>query len=364
MKEELKRKYKGIPSSELKSLFMDCLQIVTKCYSNLYKILFPIIGEKIEGDRPQVVEKIREYPYYSHWARYNMNDYYFNTFKELIEDSNTPNLIKDLKEREEYNKYLYYLETVQKKLHNIDLFDFGSQIYRGNTVYRLTYLDKLGETRFKEINKRPYLYLADSYDTVAKALNWLSSQGYVSVKVYFKDVSYLKWYKHYQELVGDIEKIKNLIDPNTEKTKLIPLSNEDFTDQNGYIYPYFNKREVLEKYDLSDISFKNASIEGLDISGNINNIKLNFDYLEKTLKNTNLEGYPMNGYKLNYWNLENANLKGTGAGVDLLTCVISPSTKMSEGTQFDETNKFYFGGVEMAHEDVEKLGIKIYRKEK
>lgn len=149
--------------------------------------------------------------------------------------------------------------------------------------------------------------------------------------------------------------------PTLEHAKLM---EKDLFDENNKIREIFKDPNILKLYDLSEINFIGKNISGFDVTQNIENIKIRFDEIQQSLRNCNMEGYPFKGFVLRDFDLIDANLKNTNAGVDLLSCKINQETKMSSGTQFDETNQFYFGNKKLKLKEVENLGIKIYRKER
>lgn len=132
-------------------------------------------------------------------------------------------------------------------------------------------------------------------------------------------------------------------------------------DRDGNILEkYANKS--LEDYDLSKIDFSNRNLSHMDLSHNIENLYIDFSNIQKSLCQTNLEGLNMNGVVLRNFDLTDANLKNTSAGIDILTCMISRPEKLKSGTEFDKNNAFYFGDKKLSLEEAENIGIKIYKK--
>ena len=135
----------------------------------------------------------------------------------------------------------------------------------------------------------------------------------------------------------------------TEQKKLFDEEDKLFS-----IYKY----RTLEDIDLSEINFDDRNIAGINISKNIGNISINFDKIQKDLRDANLEGYDFKGYILKDFDLINTNLRNTNAGVDLLSCKVNDETKMSSGTQFDHTIQFYLGNRKISREEAKQF-VKI-----
>lgn len=135
-----------------------------------------------------------------------------------------------------------------------------------------------------------------------------------------------------------------------------------FSDNGTLLREYKNRS--LEDYNLSNIDWENKDIAGIDISSNIGNVTINFDNLVKTLENANISGYRLDNYYFQDWNLKGADLRNTGASIDLATCKYTVPSKTSNGTLFDEKNKFYIGQHKLSLEEVENIGIKIYTKKR
>lgn len=133
-------------------------------------------------------------------------------------------------------------------------------------------------------------------------------------------------------------------------------------DDDILMRPEFYKNNLLQYYDLSDIDFTKKNLSHLDFSHNPE-ARINFSSIYHDLINANFEGFALQKETLRNLNLHETNLKGTGATIDLATCSISSPTKLGDGTQFDEDNKFMFFNKKLTQEETENLGIKIYRKE-
>ena len=157
-------------------------------------------------------------------------------------------------------------------------------------------------------------------------------------------------YKQYQELV------KALTNEETKRNRVNLFSAE------GKVLDKYRHR-TLEEFDLGAIDFDNKNISGLNISKNPE-VHINFDKIVKDLTDANVSGYNLGKYKFVGWNLTDADLRNTFATIDLLSCNITTEGKMSSGTLFDEKNTFIFGKNKLEHEEVKRLGIKIYKKEK
>ena len=119
----------------------------------------------------------------------------------------------------------------------------------------------------------------------------------------------------------------------------------------------FYHDNVISHYDLSDIDFDGVNVSRINFSKNLE-VKLNMNKIIKDLYKTNLEGYSLKKTILTDFNLQEANLKGTFAGIDLATCKISLPGKSSSGTQFDQNNTFYFGNEKVDEDTLVKLKIK------
>ena len=156
--------------------------------------------------------------------------------------------------------------------------------------------------------------------------------------------------KKYQTLEEIIEKKIKL-----EKINLFDYKGEALEKYKG---------KSLKPYNLEEIHFQGKNISGLDLSQNIDQLHIHFDKLVHDLTNSNISGYDLKKFKFENWNLTNADLRNTGASVDLLNCMVNRSSKMQSGTLFDEENTFYFGKKKLSIEEVEKAGIKVYKKEK
>lgn len=148
--------------------------------------------------------------------------------------------------------------------------------------------------------------------------------------------------------------------------RLVELVNREMDrtilfDKEGNVLDKY-KNKTLETFDLSKTNFKNKNLSYMDLSSNIQNLNIDFSNIQKSLIQTNLEGYNMDGIVLKEFDLTDANLKGTNASIDILTCRISKPEKLRGGTQFDETNDFYLGNRKLSSKEVSDIGIKIYRK--
>lgn len=142
---------------------------------------------------------------------------------------------------------------------------------------------------------------------------------------------------------------------NKEKKK---INNKLFFQKDSKdIRNMFYHDNVISHYDLSDIDFDGVNVSRINFSKNLE-VKLNMNKIIKDLYKTNLEGYSLKKTILTDFNLQEANLKGTYAGIDLATCKISLPGKSSSGTQFDQNNTFYFGNEKVDEETLVKLKIK------
>lgn len=138
------------------------------------------------------------------------------------------------------------------------------------------------------------------------------------------------------------------------------VSNDLLFDLNGNLKDSM-KYHTLENYDLKKVVWEDKRIDGIDITKN-KEVDINFDKIRKDVHDANFRGYNLKPYRLIGFNIIDTNLRETNANIDLATCNFSYPGKMCKGTQFDETNTFYLGERELTHEEVESLGIKIYKK--
>lgn len=147
--------------------------------------------------------------------------------------------------------------------------------------------------------------------------------------------------------------------------------NERAAVENKFLYsvhrekmnPLFYQGDLLKYYDLSKVNFSGKDLSHLDFSKN-KEANINFSDIIPTLEGSSFEGFALQKHVFHNFNLRDANLKNTSAGVDLASCSISFPSKLNSGTLFDEKNTFYFGNKKLTNSEVENLGIKIYRKEK
>ena len=133
-----------------------------------------------------------------------------------------------------------------------------------------------------------------------------------------------------------------------------------FDDKNHLLREYQNRS--LEKYDLSKVDWEHKNISGIDISSNVSNLSIDFDVLEKTLENASVRGYRLDHFCFYDWNLKEADLRDTGASIDLASCKYTLPEKVDHGTLFDEENKFFMGQKSLSLQQVQDLGVKIYKK--
>lgn len=175
---------------------------------------------------------------------------------------------------------------------------------------------------------------------------------------------FLKYYDELRKLCGDNSNIIGLpfgllgekrLEYDKDKKK---ISSELFFVQNSKeVRPMFYDDRVLSFYDLSNINFDGVNVSKLDFSHNLE-VKLNIDKIVKDLRKTNLNGYSLKKKILIDFDLTDADLRNTSAGIDLATCKISLPTKNSSGTLFDDKNSFYFGNDSVDEETLNKLKIK------
>ena len=164
-----------------------------------------------------------------------------------------------------------------------------------------------------------------------------------------------------KRLKETIEEYQKASGKDPETTKLILTTGVLFPNSKD-VAEFFKNKEILKRCDLSKVDFDGKNISGIDISTNIGNISINIDKIQKDLSNTKLKGYDLKGKILYEFNLINTDLRKTGAGVDIASCMISLPSKVQSGTQFDENNTFYIGGNEMPLEQIKKLGFNIERR--
>ena len=138
------------------------------------------------------------------------------------------------------------------------------------------------------------------------------------------------------------------------------MSNDILFDLNGNLKDSMKYR-TLEDYDLKKIDWENKRIDGIDVTKNPE-VNINFDLIQKDIHGANFKGYNLNKYRLYGFNIIDTDLRDTSACIDLASCNYSYPGKMSKGTLFDESNEFYLGEQPLSSEQVEDLGIKIYRK--
>lgn len=185
---------------------------------------------------------------------------------------------------------------------------------------------------------KSYCICTEKCDVIDKDLILKSTYGMVTIKNY-----------------TDYYKLKNYVD-------FYDYNHREnlFFDCNGRLWKHL-RNASLEEYDLKKVDFTNKNIAGIDITHN-REVYINFDKLVKDLSDANISGYNLNEYKFVGWNLSNTDLRNTSATIDILSCNITTGGKMNMGTLFDEDNKFILGDKPISHEEVEKMGIKIYRK--
>lgn len=360
MKDDLKRAYQGIPLEELRELLYNAKTITLYLYSNIFDILKPLILKKIEDNYIYIESHNTRYSFLS--SKKEQKEEITRFLNRFLQRPDTAQMIKeyynDLEKSKQYSDYLYDLNTLKHKLYQIYEFNVGIMAQYGDTMLESHFeFDAIYSPIYD--NEELYLEINKNDRDIRKEVIFWDREGTEHAKVHFISGTNLTWYKKYKELKNYVEEIKNELSNGTPQKR--SLTNDDFFDQNGYVDSYFLQDGILENYDLSYITFK--SIEGLNLSKNVTNLKLNFKNLDKTLRGTNIEGYNTKGYMFTHWNLEDANMIGTNAKVDILTCNITLPTKNTPGTRFGEDNKFYFGGLEKTIEEVEQMGIKVYRKE-
>lgn len=132
-------------------------------------------------------------------------------------------------------------------------------------------------------------------------------------------------------------------------------------DKYGHLKPMYYQTS-LKDIDLSDIDFSKKCLAGIDVSDNIGNVTICFEKIQKDVHDANFRGYHLKGYKLSEFNIIDTDLRETSATIDLASCNYSYPGKMKQGTLFDENNTFYLGEQKISLEQVESMGIKVYRK--
>ena len=161
-----------------------------------------------------------------------------------------------------------------------------------------------------------------------------------------------------KETIKEYEQVKGMA---PEETK-IKLTTEVLFPNSDTAANFFKNKDIMKRCDLSQVDFDKKNISGLDISENIGNVFINIDKIQKDLSNSVVRGYNLSGKILSNFNLTDADLTKTNAGIDILSCTISSPTKLSSGTQFDEDNKFYLGEQEISVEEAKKLNLNIRKK--
>ena len=222
--------------------------------------------------------------------------------------------------------------------------------------------DRFSFLEFDFVKGKEYVNKEDF--SITKERNYLYPETNI-MKFHFTDDHHF-FEKYRGTLIEDMEKVrfadensyKRLLQTIDEKISREPLQLFDIKNECFEKYKY----RSLKQYNLAKVNFDNKNISGMDLSHNIKELHIDFSRIQKDLSGSSIRGYQLQNFLFDGWDLRDADVTKTSAGIDLLTCKISIPTKMSIGTKFDEENVFFFGGKEKTIEEVEQMGIKVYKK--
>lgn len=133
--------------------------------------------------------------------------------------------------------------------------------------------------------------------------------------------------ERYVKALGQIEKHASSSQDGKKYLGIVSIEKnvlcKRFKDSSGKEYLRIRSEFIpfLRFLDLSDISFSNVDIRGLDLSYTNGAIDLNCVY-KKSAENTNLEGAFLSRSVIRNCCLKGANLLGTGAIINSETCII------------------------------------------
>ena len=334
-----------------------------ECLETTRELLFILLEEAINNIVSS--EKV-ETSFFWIFLRYNswQEKCFFTNFIDKCAE----NAINDILggNIDNYYKKTYPLAT--QNIHNIRAALKCMQmepIFKGEkTTIVSSYIEEVDFNRNSENEK--YILKRDSKAFIIEdSLHFLNMEGMQNKNV---NLSFEDWRK-YNHLLAFIEDNKNkllyhisLKENNSEIENEVFLENEDFFLQNQQeICKRFYNKDIICLYNLSHIDFTDKNISGLDFSHNLE-ARIHFDKIVKDIANCNFNGYNLSHVFFKKFNLEDTDLRNTGAIVDLSNCAISFEGKMNRGTLFDTDNVLMYGEKKLSEEETRNLGIKVYQK--